>query len=120
MIPVGPVFPNAGWASEEEKKHHEVTFTGGDRTDLLDLPAFLLQDSRGTVITRWTLTAEERRALGLGADIMIQHLTGGDGVQPLMPYVEMPLLEELVVPTLPTPPPLAEPLPLHSHLGPDD
>lgn len=68
-----------------------VTFAK-DQPQYRPLPVARLPGYRGVLISRWTLTPEERAAIAAGEDLYIQHLTFNNPLQPLLPTVGLPEL----------------------------
>lgn len=57
-----------------------------DQPEYRQLPALLVDDGR-TVLTRWKLSDEERKAVASGADLTIAVMTFGQRLQPILPEV---------------------------------
>jgi len=67
---------------------HEHVVLAKDQPQYLPLPIVrFLQDRQGRVISRWTLTDDERIAIAAGADLFIEQLTFNDDLQPILPTV---------------------------------
>lgn len=73
-VPVGTV-PPKGW--------NEVVYAK-DQPQYLPLPALLSMMSDGQMVTRWTLSPEERAAIAGGADVFLTVLTFGRPLQPVL------------------------------------
>jgi hypothetical protein len=70
----------------EERKAlsaHKVIVFAKDQPQYIPLPAVVLDGVHGRVITRWTLTEEERQAVLEGADLYLELLTFGQPLQPM-------------------------------------
>lgn len=77
MKPVSPVVPGA--------QDREVKIKGKGS---LDLPAVLLGDKEGTIMTRWRPTEEEKELLRRGADVLVFIKTFGQPVLPMLLQVD--------------------------------
>ena len=51
------------------------------------LPIVRILGPEGRVISKWTLTDEERMAIAAGADLFIEQLTFNEYFQPILPTV---------------------------------
>lgn len=58
-----------------------VLVTSADQQHAHDLPAAV--SPRGEIVSRWRLTAAERRVVANGADLYVFMSTGGQPVQPI-------------------------------------
>lgn len=66
--------------------HRLVTYAK-DQPQYRPLPTVQLVGEEGRVISRWTLTPEERAAIAAGEDLYIEVLTFGRPLQPILPTV---------------------------------
>ena len=66
--------------------HEEVTFAR-NQPQYRPLPTVILDGREGRVISRWTLSPEERAAIAAGEDIYLEQLTFGNPLQPQRPSV---------------------------------
>ena len=58
-----------------------------DQPQYRPLPVALLPGMEGRMISRWTLTPEERAAIAAGEDLYLEQLTFGRPLQPILPTV---------------------------------
>lgn len=73
MEPVTPVLPHSQPLELRVAEH---------QPEFLTLPSFC---TTYTNISRWRLTDEERAYIAAGGDLFLAQITGGGGVQPIMP-----------------------------------
>jgi len=66
---------------------HQLVTYAKDQPEYRPLPVARLDGSAGRVISRWTLTAEEREAIAKGEDLYIEQLTFGQALQPILPTI---------------------------------
>src|ERR1700722_17593746 len=89
MTPVSPVMPGS--------ESIEIVL-GKGQPEYVELPAVYLDPPSRPMITRWRLTDEERGAISIGADIVLQQLTFQQKFQPVNLQVvysdESPVLVE--------------------------
>lgn len=62
---------------------------GKDQPEYKPLPALVIQDSLGSVITCWELTDEEIEELTRTKRLYLKQLTFGNPLQPLLPTVDL-------------------------------
>lgn len=62
---------------------HEVVFAK-DQPEYIPLRTLRGNTEQGQVLSRWTLTPEQRKAVAEGADIFLQLLTFGKPLQPIV------------------------------------
>lgn len=68
----------------------EYVIYAKDQPQYRPLPVVRLTGRDGRLISRWTLTPEERARIAAGEDLYVQHLTFGHPLQPLLPTVGLP------------------------------
>lgn len=61
-----------------------------DQPQYRPLDTVKLEGGEGRVISRWSLTAEERKAVAEGADLYLQQLTFNTSLQPILPTIGLP------------------------------
>lgn len=84
MKPASPVIPN--------KRYPEVVFAK-DQPQYLQLPALYVNG--GTVVlSRWRLTWKERLIVLFKGDLFLQQKTFGQPLQPQLPSVTPPYVQE--------------------------
>jgi hypothetical protein len=66
----------------DELVEHETVFAKS-QPPYHPLRALRSQTPEGRVMSRWTLTAEQRKAVAEGADVFLELLTFGDLLQPI-------------------------------------
>ena len=66
---------------------HDLVTYAKDQPEYRPLPVARLHGAEGRVISRWTLTAEERARIAAGEDLYIELLTFGRPLQPILPTV---------------------------------
>jgi hypothetical protein len=74
MEPISPVMPGS--------EAIEIVL-GKDQPEYLPLPAVYLSTQSLPMITRWSLTEEERSAIAAGADLVLTQLTFGSYYHPV-------------------------------------
>ena len=63
-------------------EHHEVVYAK-DQPEYLPLRTLRSSTQERRVLSRWTLTPEQRRAVAAGADIFLTQMTFGGPLQPV-------------------------------------
>lgn len=66
---------------------HQVRKYGDNQPEYRPLPSVLFDGSNGRVLSRWTLTPEERKKVADGEDLYIEQLTFGNKPQPILPNI---------------------------------
>lgn len=66
---------------------HDLVTYAKDQPAYKPLPVARLHGMEGRVVSRWTLTSEERAQIAAGEDLYIEVLTFGQPLQPLLPTV---------------------------------
>lgn len=66
---------------------HELIIYAKDQAEYKALPVARIEGVEGRVISRWSLTDEERKKIAEGADLYIEQLTFGDPLQPILPTI---------------------------------
>lgn len=66
---------------------HDLVTYAEDQPAYQPLPVARLHGAEGRVISRWTLTDEERVRIAGGEDLYIELLTFGQPLQPILPTV---------------------------------
>lgn len=66
---------------------HELITYAADQPEYRPLPVVRLTGKEGRVISRWTLTPEERARIAAGEDLYIEMLTFHQPLQPVLPTV---------------------------------
>lgn len=66
---------------------HDLVTYAKDQPQYQPLPVARLQGKEGRLISRWSLTDEERQRIAAGEDLYIEVLTFGEPLQPLLPTV---------------------------------
>lgn len=88
MHAVSPVVPGL---------EHAEKVIAKDQPEYLPLPSIRAFGAKSEVLTRWTLTEQERLDIASGADIMVEQFTFGHQLQPLRVYpsTQLPPKEDL-------------------------
>ncbi len=63
---------------------HDLVTYAKDQPEYKPLPVARLHGVGGRVISRWSLTAEERKKVADGEDLYLEQLTFGDSLQPVL------------------------------------
>src|SRR5690348_10524 len=71
----------------EGHEDREVVYAK-DQPQYLPLRTLVSNDKDRRVLSRWQLTAEQRKAIAEGADIYLQLMTFGDPLQPILMFVK--------------------------------
>lgn len=66
--------------------HVAVTYAE-NQTEYVPLPVVRLEGEEGRVISRWSLTVDERARIAAGEDFFLEQLTFGEPLQPIRPSV---------------------------------
>lgn len=76
---------------EEEQRvflpEHTVVTFAKDQPEYRQLPAVIFTGPERRVISRWTLTPDERAKIAAGEDLYVEQLTFGSALQPILPTV---------------------------------
>jgi len=89
MKPVSPVLPGVNL---EANGLREITIAK-DQPPYNPLPAVIVGDAQGTVITRWELTEEELKRIAETKCFYITQLRFSDALQPLLPAVDIEITD---------------------------
>jgi len=78
-------------ALEDEQRvflpDHDVVTFAKDQPEYRPLPAVVFHGPERRVISRWTLTADERARIAAGEDLYVEQLTFGGALQPILPTI---------------------------------
>lgn len=66
---------------------YELVIYAADQPQYRRLPVVKLAGREGRVISRWTLTDDERAAIAQGEDLYLEQLTFNNPLQPILPTV---------------------------------
>lgn len=66
---------------------HDHAILAEHQPQYLPLPVVRLHGTDGRVISKWSLTDDERTAIAAGADIYVEQLTFNECFQPILPTV---------------------------------
>jgi hypothetical protein len=66
---------------------HELVTYAKDQPEYIPLPVARLRGPEGCVLSRWSLTAEERARIAAGEDLFIEMWTFGGALQPVRPSI---------------------------------
>ncbi len=75
----GPVFPG--------EEQHEVVYAK-NQPEYVPLRCFVDRERQGRATSRWTLTADQRKAIASGADLYLTLLTFNRPMQPILMGIE--------------------------------
>jgi len=71
----------------EGSEHKEVVYAK-DQPQYLPLRTLVGNDRERRVLSRWSPTPEQRKAIAEGADIYLQLMTFGDPLQPILVFIK--------------------------------